>query len=65
MSVPSSFVDTVTQRTLVGPSALITYTVSIPDDYPEVNKADLAAFAKNLPAVPQINAAIKDAWSLT
>lgn len=65
MSIPSSFVDTVTQRTLVGPAALVTYTVSIPDDYPEAGKADLAAFAKNLPAVTQINAAIKDAWSLT
>lgn len=64
LHMPSSFVDAASGRTSIGSAALVTITVSIPDDFPESMKADLAAYAKNLPAVAQINAAMKDAWSL-
>lgn len=62
---PSSYVDSVTGKTMVGPKALATVTVSIPDDFPEASKNDFVAFAANLVSHPLVKTSMRDAYSFT
>lgn len=63
--VPSSFQDSVTGLTNVGTQALFTFTMSVPDTFPEALKGDMVAFASNLMNTPLIKTALRDAYSLT
>lgn len=63
--LPSSYTDAVTGLSMVGSRALVTTTVSIPDDFPEALKDDLVAFSGNLVTSALIKSGVKDAWSFT
>lgn len=63
--IPSSFQDSVTGLTNVGTQALFTFTMSVPDTFPEALKGDMVAFASNLMNTPLIKTALRDAYSLT
>ena len=65
LAVPSSYTDGVTGLTNVGSGLLCTWTVSIPQDFPEAMKADATAFIVNLTQHPLVKAMIRDAYSAT
>ena len=65
LSVPSSYTDAVTGLTNVGSGLLCTWTVSIPQDFPEAMKDDATAFIVNLTQHPLVKAMIHDAYSAT
>lgn len=63
--VPSSYQDAVTGLTNVGTQALFTFSMSVPDTFPEALKGDMVAFASNLMNTPLVKTALRDAYSLT
>lgn len=65
LSYPSSYTDASTGRTVLGPRALVNFTVSIPDDFPESAKNDLSAYIANLINHPLVKGATRDAYSFT
>lgn len=65
LSFPSSFVDAQTGKTVLGPRALVNLTVSIPDDFPESDKAHMTAYTANLINHVLVKAAVRDAYSFT
>lgn len=64
-SLPSSFTDAVTGLTNIGPSALVTTTVSVPDAFPEALKNDMVAFSGNLITSALLKSMVKDAYPAT
>lgn len=65
LTLPSSFQDSVTGLTNVGSQALFTFSISIPDDFPESLKADMTAFAVNILNDSSVKTALRDAYSFT
>lgn len=65
LTFPSSYTDVSTGKTVLGPRALVNFTVSIPDDFPESAKNDLSAFTANLINHSLVKAAARDAYSFT
>lgn len=65
LQLPSSFVDSTTGLTIVGPAAEMNASVSMPDEFPESLKNDFAAYAKNLISAALVQSMIKDAVSAT
>lgn len=59
--MPSSFTDTVTGKTLVGSAGEFNGTISIPNDFPELLKADFVAFATNIFASALVKEMMRDA----
>lgn len=62
---PSSFSDTITNLTNVGPSAEINVKVSMPADYPEAMKDNVVAFTSNAMQHALLKAMMRDAVSAT
>lgn len=65
LRLPSSYTDTVTGLTRVGSGFEFDFSASVPDDFPEVLKADAIAFAKNLVANAIIQAMMRDGQPAT
>lgn len=63
--MPSSYVDSVTGQTTVGPAFDFDVNVTVPDAFPEALRNDAAAFATNMIADVIIKAVIRDAWPTT
>lgn len=59
-SMPVTYIDTTQGRTIVGPSAQMNATFSMPDDFPEANRDDFAAFCGNLVKNAVITAQVRD-----
>lgn len=64
LSYPSSFTDG-SGKVVLGPRALVNLTVSIPDDFPESEKAHMTAYTANLINHLVVKAAVRDAYSFT
>lgn len=62
---PSSYQDSVTGLTNVNSSAEMNVSFTIPDSFPETNKADFVAFAVNLLGTSLLKAMIRDAYPAT
>lgn len=60
LQIPSSYTDTVTGLTKVGSAFDCDINVTVPDDFPEVLKADAVAFVSNLLANAMVKAVIRD-----
>lgn len=63
--VPSSYMDTVTGKTLVGSRAEINISVAVPNDFPESLKDDFAAYAVGVVNTDLVRSLIRDAVSAT
>lgn len=63
--VPSSYTESATGKTIVGPAVEGNLTVTVPDEFPEAGKDDAVAFVSNLIGHPLIKSALRDAIPLT
>lgn len=64
-SVPSTYVDTATGLTKVGPIWYGEASSKVPDDFPEAGKADAIAYFSNAIAAALFKEMLKDATSAT
>lgn len=65
LTIPSSYTDTVTGLTQVGSRFEVNVNCSVPNDFPEILKADAVAFFSNLMSHPMVKEQIRDALSAT
>lgn len=60
LQIPSSYVDSTSGLTIVGPKFDFEARVTVPDNFPESMKSDAVAFAKNLVAHVIIQGMMRD-----
>lgn len=65
ITLPSSYADAVTGLTNVGSSAQANVSVTIPDTFPEDQKANFVAFVANIMGHSLIKAMVRDAYPAT
>lgn len=63
--VPSSYTDTPTGQTIVGPWVEANLSVNVPSGFPENAKSDAVAFVTNLIGHTLFKQALRDAYPLT
>lgn len=64
-SMPSAYVDTTTNRTHIGVAAQMNATFSMPDDFPESERDDFAAYCGNIVKNAIIQASLRDGHPAT
>lgn len=64
-NMPYSYVDTTTSRTHIGVSAQMNATFSMPDDFPEAERDDFAAYCGNIVKNAIITASLRDGHPAT
>ena len=65
LQIPSSYKDEATGLTRIGSAFDMNVDVTVPDDFPEVLKADAVAYASNLMAHAIVQAVMRDAAPAT
>lgn len=64
-NMPTTNVESTTGRTLIGPSAQMNATFSVPDEFPESQRDDFAAYCGNLVKNAIIQASLRDGHPAT
>lgn len=65
LRLPSSYTDTVTSLTNVGPAVEFNVSVTVPDGFPEAKKDDCVAYFSNLMNHALVKGIIRDAVAAT
>lgn len=65
LRLPSSYVDSITSLTNVGPAIEFNVSVTVPDGYPETKKDDCVAYFSNLMNNALVKSVLRDAVAAT